>query len=248
MPTRALLRIHCDLCGREQRRQAGPAGGQRLEPNYLYINKGDGTFEDQSYVSGFALNNDGREIASMGLAVGDYMNNGLRRSAGDGFLRRLQGALSQRRRRELYRGWQRSGDRADSGAVCGLGRWVPRLRQRRLERHHDDQRPRLSAGGSSTTGERHLPSGRCCFAIMHNGKFEYVPPVKGSGLATLTSGRGAAFGDLFNNGKDRCGDQPDRWTAGAVEECESGSSSLGGVEAGGRTRRVRGMPWERRSI
>ena len=25
--------------------------------------------------------------------------------------------------------------------------------------------------------------------------------MKGSGLATLTSGRGAAFGDLFNNGK-----------------------------------------------
>ena len=46
-------------------------------PNYLYINKGDGTFEDQSYVSGFALNEDGREIASMGIAVGDYENNGL---------------------------------------------------------------------------------------------------------------------------------------------------------------------------
>jgi hypothetical protein len=39
------------------------------------------------------------------------------------------------------------------------------------------------------------------FRNLHNGKFEYVPPVKGSGLATLTSGRGAAFGDLFNNGK-----------------------------------------------
>jgi len=35
----------------------------------------------------------------------------------------------------------------------------------------------------------------------HDGKFAYVPPLKGSGLATLTSGRGAAFGDLFNNGK-----------------------------------------------
>ena len=46
-------------------------------PNFLYINKGDGTFEDQSYVSGFALNEDGREIASMGIAAGDYENNGL---------------------------------------------------------------------------------------------------------------------------------------------------------------------------
>jgi hypothetical protein len=31
--------------------------------------------------------------------------------------------------------------------------------------------------------------------------FDYVPPVKGSGLTVLTRGRGAAFGDLFNNGK-----------------------------------------------
>ena len=45
--------------------------------NYLYINNGDGTFDDQSYSSGFALNQSGRETASMGLAVGDYKNNGM---------------------------------------------------------------------------------------------------------------------------------------------------------------------------
>ena len=45
-------------------------------PNYLYINKGDGTFQDASFYSGFALNQDARETASMGLAVGDYTNNG----------------------------------------------------------------------------------------------------------------------------------------------------------------------------
>jgi hypothetical protein len=39
------------------------------------------------------------------------------------------------------------------------------------------------------------------FRNTHDGKFAYVPPVRGSGLAVLTSGRGAAFGDLFNNGK-----------------------------------------------
>jgi len=46
-------------------------------PNYLYLNKGNGTFEDDSYASGFALNQDGREVANMGLAVGDYTNDGL---------------------------------------------------------------------------------------------------------------------------------------------------------------------------
>jgi hypothetical protein len=32
-------------------------------------------------------------------------------------------------------------------------------------------------------------------------KFEYIPPVKGTGLADVVAGRGAAFGDLFNDGK-----------------------------------------------
>ncbi len=45
-------------------------------PNYLYINKGDGTFEDDSYSSGYALNEAGRETASMGIAAGDFENNG----------------------------------------------------------------------------------------------------------------------------------------------------------------------------
>ena len=36
---------------------------------------------------------------------------------------------------------------------------------------------------------------------LGNGKFELVPAVEGTGLAVVTVGRGAAFGDLFNNGK-----------------------------------------------
>jgi hypothetical protein len=39
------------------------------------------------------------------------------------------------------------------------------------------------------------------FRNIRDGKFEEVPEVKGSGLAQIISGRGAAFGDLFNNGK-----------------------------------------------
>ncbi len=51
--------------------------GNDSTPNYLYLNKGDGTFEDVSYASGYALNEAGRETASMGIAVGDFQNNGM---------------------------------------------------------------------------------------------------------------------------------------------------------------------------
>ena len=45
-------------------------------PKQLYINNGDGTFEEMGYPSGIALNENGREQAGMGLAIGDYDNDG----------------------------------------------------------------------------------------------------------------------------------------------------------------------------
>ena len=45
-------------------------------PKQLYMNKGNGTFEEIGYPSGVALNENGREQAGMGLAVGDYDNDG----------------------------------------------------------------------------------------------------------------------------------------------------------------------------
>ena len=45
-------------------------------PNQLYLNKGDGTFEEVGYQSGIGLNETGREQAGMGVAVGDYDNDG----------------------------------------------------------------------------------------------------------------------------------------------------------------------------
>jgi hypothetical protein len=50
--------------------------GNDSNPNYLYKNKGDGTFEEVAIASGVAFSADGKEMSSMGIAVGDYDHDG----------------------------------------------------------------------------------------------------------------------------------------------------------------------------
>jgi hypothetical protein len=171
------------------------------EPNYLYINKGDGAFEDQSYVSGFALNKDGREIASMGLAVGDYNNDGLVDALITDFSDDFKALY---RNAGFPEGFTDVGDEAGITRMAvpfvGWGAGFP-------DYDNDGWKDIVMVNGhvypqvdehdwGTTFAERPL-----LFRNNGNGKFTYIPPVKGSGLATVTSGRGAAFGDLFNNGK-----------------------------------------------
>jgi hypothetical protein len=46
-------------------------------PNFLFHNKGDGTFEEVALLSGTALRDDGKAVASMGVEFKDYDNDGL---------------------------------------------------------------------------------------------------------------------------------------------------------------------------
>ncbi len=46
------------------------------ETNYLYHNLGNGTFQDIAEEAGVAFSEDGKEQANMGIAEGDYLNNG----------------------------------------------------------------------------------------------------------------------------------------------------------------------------
>ncbi|HEV2698085.1 MAG TPA: CRTAC1 family protein [Terriglobales bacterium] len=45
-------------------------------PNYLYHNKHDGTFEDVSMLAGIAVSSDGLQQGSMGVDWGDYLHDG----------------------------------------------------------------------------------------------------------------------------------------------------------------------------
>ncbi len=169
-------------------------------PNYLYINKGDGTFEDDSYASGYALNQDGRETASMGIAIGDYRNNGLidlfNTTFSDDY-------------KVLYRN---DGDAnfTDISYKAGLAQiTIPFLGwgDGFLDYDNDGWKDLFLVNGhvypivdkndwGTSFAQRPL-----LFRNLAGQKFENVPPVKGTGLADVISGRGGAFGDLFNDGK-----------------------------------------------
>jgi hypothetical protein len=50
--------------------------GNDGEPNYLYRNDGSGHFKDIALENGVAVSDEGVEQANMGIALGDYLNNG----------------------------------------------------------------------------------------------------------------------------------------------------------------------------
>ena len=50
--------------------------GNDSNPNYLYRNKKDGTFEEIGVAAGVAYSADGKELSSMGVAVADYDQDG----------------------------------------------------------------------------------------------------------------------------------------------------------------------------
>ena len=169
-------------------------------PSYLYRNKGNGTFEDDSYASGFAVNKDGREVASMGLGVGDYDNDGrldildtdfsddykvLYHNDGNAVFTDVSYPAGIALPTRPFLGWGDGFIDYDNDGWPDIflvnGHVYPDAGERNW---------------GTTYAERPL-----LFRNLHDGKFALAPAVEGSGLADVIPGRGAAFGDLFNDGK-----------------------------------------------
>jgi hypothetical protein len=168
-------------------------------PKYLYRNRHDGTFEDISYISGFALNDEGREQASMGIAVGDYNRDGkvdffitnfsddydtLYRNDGDASFLDLSFRAGVATPTIPFLGWGTGFLDYDNDGLLDIfvanGHVYPDV-------DHQDW--------GTTWAQRPL-----LFRNLDGVKFQEVPAATGSGLAVVISGRGAAFGDLFNDG------------------------------------------------
>jgi hypothetical protein len=174
--------------------------GDDSTPNYMYLNNGDGTFEDVSYSSGYALDEAGRETASMGIAVGDFENNGkvdvfnttfsddykpLYRNDGDANMTDISYQLGLAEISVPFLSW------GDAFMDYDNDGWKDLL----MSDGHVYPEADKYAWGTSWKERPML------FRNLGGKKFEPVPAVEGTGLADVIAGRGMAVGDLFNDGK-----------------------------------------------
>jgi hypothetical protein len=172
-----------------------------LQPNQLWINQCDGTFKNTALLAGAALGLDGEPKSSMGVDVGDFDNDGDE----DIFITELTGQGA-----DLYVN-DGSGVFADQSAPSGLrfatlpytgfgAAW--------FDFDNDGWLDILTVNGAvmgiEANGRTNDPFPfsqlKQLFRNLGTGQFEDVTKRAGAVFQQSTVGRGAAFGDLDNDG------------------------------------------------
>jgi hypothetical protein len=169
-------------------------------PKQLYINKGDGTFEEVGYASGVALNENGREQAGMGLGIGDYDNDG----RVDFYVTNFSDDSNT-----LYHN-DGEGNFTDVTFQSGHGEitmpflgWGTSF----MDFDNDCWQDVIVANGHVYSGVDQQQWGTSyaqqvlLFRNLADGKFARVPAAPGSGLAIAIQARGLAVGDLDGDGR-----------------------------------------------
>jgi hypothetical protein len=167
--------------------------------NFLFQNQGGGNFREVGPLSGTAFNEDGKDQAGMGVAVGDYDHDGfldlyktnfsddyntLYRNIGNMVFRDVSYAVGISFPSWLFLGWGTGFFDYDhdgwEDVFVANGHIYPQV---------DDYRMDV------TYAQRKL-----LFHNLGNGKFQEVGEVLGEGLSQPWSSRGAAFADFDNDG------------------------------------------------
>jgi enediyne biosynthesis protein E4 len=168
-------------------------------PNYLYRNKHDGTFEEVGLMLGADLSGDGQELGSMGVDMGDYDHDGkldifvtefvdqsdslYRNKGADGFAD-VSWSSHIAQPSHPYVGWGTGFfDMENSGWLdifVANGHVYPQV----------DAIPNAA----------HFRQPMLLFRNHRDGTFEEVATAAGLNSGALQSRRGAAFGDINNDG------------------------------------------------
>src|SRR5712691_3154434 len=171
------------------------------QQNQLWINQHDGTFKNTALLSGTALSVEGEAKSSMGVDAGDFDNDGdedlfvaeLTGQGADLFVNDGSGLFTD----------QSAASRLRAGALPSTGfgtAWI--------DVDNDGWLDLLTVNGAVTAIEelvrRHDPfplhQRKQLFRNLGDGQFEDVSARVGAVFQVSSTGRGAAFGDIDNDG------------------------------------------------
>ncbi len=168
-------------------------------PNYLYRNNGDGTFTDVGLSSGTALSDDGAEQASMGVTIGDYDHRGRWSIAVSNFADEYNTVYKHEKNLTFTDASYATRTARASLPFVGWGLgffdydndgWLDLL----VVNGH--VYPQLDAAGQDS-GYRQR---KLVYRNDRDGGFTEVGAQMGAALSVPAVSRGAAFGDLDNDG------------------------------------------------
>ena len=167
-------------------------------PSLLYINKGNGKFEEEAVLRGVAFDQDGKAMSGMGVTAGDFIGDGhasiFRTNFSDEF-------------ETLYRN-HGGGIFDDVTLTAGLGQntryvgWGVGF----LDFNNDGWKDLLLVNGhvfpevDSLDIDIHYRDRAILYQNLATGKFRDISSEAGPALSEKHSSRGAAFGDIDNDG------------------------------------------------
>ncbi len=170
-------------------------------PEFLYHNKGNGTFEEDGLMSGVAVDGDGRAFAGMGIDFQDYNNDGYP----DLFITDLAN--------QKYALFKNDGDgtfdyESYVSGVAGITLLHSGWGTKFFDYDNDGLKDLIVAQGHDmdnvqlTYPDLHYKEPLLLLRNMGNGKFVDVSKESGAIFHEAWAGRGLAVGDLNNDGRE----------------------------------------------
>jgi enediyne biosynthesis protein E4 len=169
-------------------------------PNLVFVNNGDGTFEEKGFISGLAVSGDGNEQASMGVDLADYDNDGLL----DAYFTHFASDYSTLYRNEGDLLFQDvTGPAEVQKPEWPLVSWGTRF----IDFNHDGWKDLFHTNGhvypflkTSQSKETYFQQAGILYVNRKNGTFREAAAETGPDLQKEVVGRGVAFADFDNDG------------------------------------------------
>jgi len=163
------------------------------EPNLMYLNQGDGTFEEQGLLYGVAYNDSGSTVSAMGLDVKDYDNDGWV----DVFYNNLMGQTWG-----LFRNQRGKSFRYVSPVtrIVQLSESFTGWSNGFIDYDNDGWKDLFSANGDVDNLVANSPQHDTIFQNVGGKQFRDVSQQMGKDFLRVGYQRGSAFADLNNDG------------------------------------------------